>query len=184
MSAEVPSDADLGVYANGELRPGWALTLYEQAREAGGMFRSSLARPKPKKPTPGVGGGGDGEGAVVVQPALDPVRSAEEAARRARSKCRRYCAANRLNRLGTLTYAGAGCHDPLALRADVAVFFRELRELLGGNAFAYLWTAEWHPGGHGLHVHFAVGRYIKRSLIDQAWGHGFPHIKLLGDHLH
>jgi len=44
-----------------------------------------------------------------------------------------------------------------------------------------LWTAEWHPGGHGLHVHFAVGRFVRRSLIEQAWGRGFVHIKLLGD---
>jgi len=30
-------------------------------------------------------------------------------------------------------------------------------------------------------VHFAVGRYIRRSVIERAWGHGFVHIKLLGD---
>ena len=30
-------------------------------------------------------------------------------------------------------------------------------------------------------MHFAVGRYIKRSLIEQTWPHGFVHIKLLGD---
>ena len=35
--------------------------------------------------------------------------------------------------------------------------------------------------GHGLHVHFAVGRFVRRSLIDEAWGLGFVHIKLLGD---
>ena len=40
---------------------------------------------------------------------------------------------------------------------------------------------EWHPGGHGLHLHFAVGRYIKRALIEEAWGLGIVHIKLLGD---
>lgn len=62
-----------------------------------------------------------------------------------------------------------------------AQFFRTLRRLLGGNRFAYLWTAEWHKTGHGLHVHFAVGKYVKRSLIEQAWPHGFVHIKLLGD---
>jgi hypothetical protein len=30
-------------------------------------------------------------------------------------------------------------------------------------------------------VHFAVGRYIRRSLIELSWPHGFVHIKLLGD---
>lgn len=41
--------------------------------------------------------------------------------------------------------------------------------------------AEWHKSGHGLHAHFAVGRYIGRRKIEQAWGRGFVHIKLLGD---
>jgi hypothetical protein len=60
-------------------------------------------------------------------------------------------------------------------------FFRRLRRTLGGEAFPYLWTPEWHPGGHGLHAHFAVGRYVARGAIERAWPHGFVHIKLLGD---
>ena len=44
-----------------------------------------------------------------------------------------------------------------------------------------MWVPEWHPGGHGLHLHFAVGRYVKHSLIKDAWGRGIVHIKLLGD---
>ena len=32
-----------------------------------------------------------------------------------------------------------------------------------------------------MHVHFAVGRFVPRGVIDEAWGHGFVHIKLLGD---
>jgi len=83
---------------------------------------------------------------------------------------RRYCASNRLNRLGTLTYAGAGCHDPQQVRRDAGAFFRRLRDALGGDPQAYVWVPEWHPGGHGPHLHFAVGRYIQRRLIDQAWG--------------
>ncbi len=101
--------------------------------------------------------------------------------RRAHGMIRRYCAANRLNRLGTLTYAGAGCHDPAVVRADAGGFFRRLRGELGGEAFPYLWVPEWHPGGHGLHLHFAVGRYVRQSLIRDVWGQGIAHIKLLGD---
>jgi hypothetical protein len=86
-----------------------------------------------------------------------------------------------LNRLVTLTYAGAGCHDQSQVRADVAQFVRNLRSLLGGEPFPYLWVAEWHKTDHGLHLHLAVGRYIPRSLIEAAWGRGFVHIKLLGD---
>jgi hypothetical protein len=86
----------------------------------------------------------------------------------------------RLNRLGTLTYAGAGCHDPYAVRGHVGSS-SGAAGLLGGEAFPYAWVPEWHKGGHGLHLHFAVGRYVRRHLIEQAWGRGFVHIKLLGD---
>lgn len=93
---------------------------------------------------------------------------------------RRYCAANRLNRLGTLTYAGAGCFDPREVRADVGEFFRDLRLALGGKPFPYAWVPEWHKA-HGLHVHFAVGRYIHHSLIASTWSRGFVGIDLIGD---
>ncbi|WP_217637173.1 rolling circle replication-associated protein [Geodermatophilus telluris] len=140
---------------------GWFVTLYPGAGEAGGSFRYSV-------PVQRYAGGGD------------PDRSRKEAARRAARMVRRYCAHNRLNRLGTLTYRGAGCHDPFQLRRDVAQFFRTLRDLLGGQAFAYVWVPEWHTTDHGQHVHFAVGRFIARRSIERAWGHGFVHIKLLG----
>jgi len=116
-----------------------------------------------------------------VGPAADPVRAQAEAARRARGQVRRYGAGNRLNKLGTLTYRGEGCHDPRELREHVGLFFRDLRSGLGGEPLPYLWVPEWHPKGHGLHVHFAVGRFVKKSLIHSAWGRGFVHIKLLGD---
>ena len=149
-----------------ETRRGWALSLCEAAGEAGGSFRAST---QPNR------------SGQIAGPAEDPARSAAEAARRARGKVRRYCAANRLNRLGTLTYGGDGCHEIDQLVVDVGRFFRRLRSGLGGDPLPYLWVPEWHPSGHGLHVHFAVGQYIKRSLIADAWGHGFVHIKLLGD---
>jgi hypothetical protein len=110
----------------------------------------------------------------------EPGRSEVEAARRARAKLRRYCAANRLNRHATLTYAQA-CFDQVQLREDVAGFFRGLRRELGGRALPYAWVPEWHPGGHGLHVHFAVGRYVGQRLIRDVWGRGHVFIKLIGD---
>lgn len=144
---------------------GWSFMLYPSAAEGGGCFVSSH---KPKRSY------------VAKGSASDPERAAAEAGRRARARLRRYCAANRLNRLGTLTYAGAGCHDPKQLRLDVADFFRTLRVALAGEAFPYVWVPEWHKSDHGLHVHFAVGRFIRRQLIHAAWGRGHVHIKLLG----
>lgn len=145
-----------------QLRARWILSLYPDAAEAGGCFRHTGRRAP---------GGGP----------PNPERAKQEAARRARTRVRRFCAANRLNRLGTLTYAGDGCHDPRQLRQDVARFFRALRTSLGCQPLPYMWTAEWHKTGHGLHVHFALARYVRRHLICSAWGHGFVHIKLLGD---
>jgi hypothetical protein len=147
-------------------RAGWVLGLYPDAGEAGGSFRYSTSN----------SGGGISSGRPP-----DPERSAFEAGRRARSKVRRYCASNRLNRLGTLTYAGDGQHDPAGFRSDLAAFFRRLRRLGDGDALPYVWVPEWHKSGHGLHAHFAVGQFIPRTLIERAWGHGFVHIKLLGD---
>jgi len=141
----------------------WSFTLYPQAGEGGGCFQPSLRAARVDERDP------------------DVARSLEEAGRRARAKVRRYCAANRLNRLATLTYASAGCFDHGQLRSDVGGFFRGLRVELGGNPLPYLWVPEWHSGGHGLHVHFAVGRYVKRSLIESVWARGRTHIKLIGD---
>jgi len=147
-------------------QPGWFLTAYPGAREASGVYRGPAR----------AGGYVPSE----VQPDTSG-RSEQMAASRARVTVRRYCAANRLNRLGTLTYAGSGCHDPVVFRADVARFFINLRGALSGKRFPYLWVPEWHPKGHGLHAHFAVARYIKRAVIDAAWVHGYDHIKLLGN---
>jgi hypothetical protein len=138
----------------------WALSLYPDAGEGGGCL-SVARRVLPSGGPPNV------------------ERAAEEAGRRARAKIRRYAAANRLNRLGTLTYRGDGCHDPIRLRDDLAGFFRELRAGLAAGRFPYVWVPQWHPGGHGLHAHFAVGRFIQRTLIERSWEHGFVHIKLL-----
>lgn len=139
----------------------WSLKLYPAAGEGGGSFQP-LQRQGAR--AAGVG---------------DPDRSRTEAARRAAGQLRRYCASNRLNRLGTLTYAQS-CHAPAELRRDLARFFRALRQSLG-EPLPYVWVPEWHPGGHGQHAHFAVGRYVRQPLIRELWGRGHVHIKLLGD---
>lgn len=145
---------------------GWTFSLFPDAGEGGGSFQGSIRR-VPDYVSRGF--------------AADPERAAAEAGRRARARLRRYCAANRLNRLGTLTYRGEGCHDSSLVRDHLGDFFRGLRSNLGGSALPYVWVPEWHKSGHGLHAHFAVGRYVKRSLIESAWGRGFVHIKLLGN---
>lgn len=145
---------------------GWSLSLYPDAGEAGGSFRHSLRA---------------SHGWAPPGSAADPGRARAEAARRARGKVRRYCAANRLTRFGTLTYAGSGVHEPEQVRRDVAVFFRSLRSALGGRPLPYVWVPEWHKTDHGLHLHFALGQYVRHGLIESTWGHGFIKIKRLSD---
>lgn len=163
------SDAPLRGQAS--VGAGWSASLFPTAFECGGSFATSRTREgRPRA---------DG-------PTEDPEASRASAARRARTSTRRYATANRTSRLATLTLKEA-CHDPLLLRGYVADFFRELRGGLGGKPFPYIWTAEQHKkldaagNTHGLHVHFVVGQYVPRRLIDQAWGRGFVHIRALTD---
>lgn len=135
----------------------WRLLLFPDAAEASCVFRPSLRAPRSYVP-PGY--------------AADPERARAEAARRARTKLRRYVVANRLDKFGTLTYAGTGCQDPRQARADVAVFMRELRAALGGKPLPYVWVPEWHKTDHGVHLHFALGRYVRYTLIRSVWTHG------------
>lgn len=145
------SPKPLRPFSNSELF--WRFTLYPGAAEGGGSFTQPrhhyVAIPPPGK-------------------AADPDRSAAEAARRARTALRRYCTANRLDRLGTLTYARP-CKEPELIREDLRDFFKRLRERTGGFAFPYAWVPEWHKTGDKLHAHFAVGRYINFRVIQQAW---------------
>jgi hypothetical protein len=157
------SSLESGTKLVGRDEGSWGFVLYPEAAEGGGSFRSAAARTSP--------------GRRWLDP---PIDTRDDAARRARGKVRRYCAANRLNRLGTLTYAGEGNFDPGELRLDVARFFKRLRAEIG-REFPYLWVPEWHPGGHGLHVHFAVGQFVYVGVIREAWGLGHVHIKVLGD---
>lgn len=145
---------------------GWSLSLCAAAGEAGGSFISA----RPARRVGGVGG-----------PAADPERARLEAGRRARARLRRYCAANRLNRFGTLTYRGKGLHDQRQVRRDVGQFFRSVREQLGGDPLPYVWVPEWHKTDHGLHLHFAVGRFVPRGVLEKAWGRGWVSIKLIGN---
>jgi hypothetical protein len=37
----------------------------------------------------------------------------------------------------------------------------------------YVAVFEQHPGGHGLHVHLAIGRFLPKAVVGKAWSHGF-----------
>jgi hypothetical protein len=73
----------------------WVGRLYPTAGEGHAIFRTA----REARPAGGgrVGGGASGDGLSA-----DGVSADEVAVRRARGRIRRYCAANLLNRLGTL----------------------------------------------------------------------------------
>lgn len=139
----------------------WRFTIYPTAGEAGGAFVPSMRRSN------------------YVPPgfAADPLRARQVAAARARGRVRRYSAANGLDRFGTLTYAPPGTADSAEVRAHAASFMRNLRESRG-KAFPYVWVPERHKSGL-FHLHFALGEYVPRSQVNDAWGRGFVSIKQL-----
>jgi hypothetical protein len=133
-----------------DITVGWVVGLHPDAGEMSGTFH--YRRPNRVCPVPG--------------PAYDSDRCAVEAARRATVRLRRYAVANRLDRLGTATYEGAGLHDERALRRHVAHLFKRLRYDVIGEPFPYAWVPEWHKTDHGLHVHFGVDRFIDQQALE------------------
>jgi len=116
--------------------------------------------------------------AVSSGPAADPERSRNESAARARRKLRRWCVANKADRLCTFTFAGDGCHDLPAVWRHLEAFRRDLRALAGADVPIAL-VPELHPGGHGWHVHGALGKFVDYRVLRKCWSHGFVHVKKL-----
>jgi hypothetical protein len=71
----------------------------------------------------------------------------------------------------TLTYRGGGNHDRDALVVHVHDFWRALRQEVG-KSIPYLWVPELHPGGHGWHVHAALGSFVPIKVVRACWPHG------------
>jgi hypothetical protein len=155
------SRLDLATKLGHSIPDGWLLVVYPEAGEAVAIFNRGKELDGPPKSEPSHGSD----------------RALVEGARRARSAVRRYCAAHRLDRFGTLTYRGSGCHDAGVVRLHVGAFFKQLRRGLGGGSFPYVWAPEWHASGHGLHAHFAVAQYIEKGLIERSWPWGFVDIR-------
>jgi hypothetical protein len=106
-----------------------------------------------------------------------PEENLRRAARRARTQVRRYCIANQLFRMWTLTYGaqlGPRATTHAQVVNDVANFVRQLRKNLPGNPrFAYVWVPELHADGVHYHVHFLVDRFVTPGVMEKSWGHGW-----------
>jgi len=108
----------------------------------------------------------------------DPSANRRRAESRARVSVRRYCAANGIDRLASLTFAPPFCTDPDELRRHLARFVRRLR-YERGKKFPYVWVPELHKDGVKLHAHFGLNSFIAKDRLAELWGHGWTDIRLV-----
>lgn len=102
----------------------------------------------------------------------DPGRAAREAARRASVQVRRFVAEHKLTRMWTLTLRDATLpEDRPHVVLKLQQFLRRVRLEL--PHVVWLAVLEWHPGGHGWHIHIVVDKFVPKGWIQGAWKHGF-----------
>lgn len=87
---------------------------------------------------------------------------------------RRYCRANRLDRLCSLTYAKAPA-DRAECVAHLRRFFERLQAVFG--RLPIVAVLEKGSTNGRLHAHLAVGRFIPKQQLERIWGHGFVDIR-------
>lgn len=86
---------------------------------------------------------------------------------------RRYCRANHLRFLWTLTYAT----EPTTRRqvtAHLRTFFRRLASCFG--RMPLIVVIERGSATDRLHVHFAAGRFLSIEAVRKCWPHGIVHV--------
>ncbi len=76
--------------------------------------------------------------------------------------------------LWTLTYKGAGQHDWFAMTEDVRRF--QERWLAKYGQLPYVIVPEWHPGGHGLHLHMGVNTFVPWQIVLALWTDAGRHL--------
>jgi hypothetical protein len=76
----------------------------------------------------------------------------------------------------TLTYGPPFCTDLVELKRDVREFVKRLRRMLGVRC-AYVWVAELHADDVRFHAHVGLDRYVAKTTLDAAWGHGWVDIR-------
>jgi hypothetical protein len=109
-------------------------------------------------------------GAQTADPVSRHRENRARAARRARGRVRRFCTANGLAYLWTLTLADQSS-DCAHVGRLVESFIRRLRAHTRCS-IPYVWVLEEHKSGN-LHAHVAIDRFIPRAVLLRAWPHGF-----------
>jgi hypothetical protein len=145
-----------------EDRAGWSVSAFPDCGEAVLTLGTSYQSPEDG----GVGAHGDSDGNRL------------RAERRARKIVRRYCTANGIDRLVTLTFRPPFCTDPRELTEHRKRFIRRLRCSLD-HRFPYVWVPELHQDGVKLHAHMGINRFVKKGQMAEVWGHGFVDLRLI-----
>jgi len=91
---------------------------------------------------------------------------------RAASRSRHYFVLNQLRYMWVLTFAD-GHYDRRTVMTEVSEFARRLRTFRNGSSFAYWYSPELHPLGHGWHVNFFISFRVPHAEIEALWNHGF-----------
>jgi len=106
----------------------------------------------------------------------NPDRAQEEARRRAGVQVRRLVAEHKLTRMWTLTLRDATLPEE---RAQVVLKLQQFLRRVRLELPQVVWLAvlEWHPGGHGWHIHIVVNKFVPKQWISGAWKHGFVDVR-------
>lgn len=106
----------------------------------------------------------------------NPARAQEEARRRAGVQVRRLVAEHKLTRMWTLTLRDQTLPEerPIVV-LKLQQFLRRVRLEL--PQVVWLAVLEWHPGGHGWHIHIVVNRFVPKQWISANWKHGFVDVR-------
>ena len=92
---------------------------------------------------------------------------------RAGTRSRRYFVSNQLRYMWVLTYPTEGQYDRRTVMGEVSEFARRLRTVRDGKPFAYWYSPELHPGGHGWHVNFFISFRLPHAEVEALWNRGF-----------
>jgi hypothetical protein len=89
---------------------------------------------------------------------------------------RRFVAEHKLTRMWTLTMRDATTpEDRPVVVLRLQQFLRRVRLEL--PHVVWLAVLEWHPGGHGWHVHVVVDKFVPKAWISAQWRHGFVDVR-------
>lgn len=94
-------------------------------------------------------------------------RNAERNGRKAKKKVRQYAKANGLRNLWTATYIGDGERCREKAMGDAARWLSNIVRKYG--KMPYVVVLEWHPKGHGWHVHVAFNRFLPIGFLRRSW---------------